>query len=112
MSTWYRAWHEHIEPVEVIASTAKYVTYKEPIIVFTGGFDENLQAVGERQHTHREVRAAKEDRYQSFFPTWKEARQHLLEKAKAEHQAAQRKATECRDSLFRIIDMEEPKDPA
>lgn len=76
MSTWYRTnrTDEKIEPVEVVKETAHFVT------LAPSGF------------YSRERREAKSSEWYSYFPTWKEAHAHLMERT-------ERKVIEARRAL-------------
>lgn len=86
MKTMYRAWGFDIDKVSVIRSTEKSVWIQN--------FDR-----GRRQARHSEYRA--------YFDTWKEAHEHLINKASREIDSATRKLERANNSMDKIMQLKE-----
>lgn len=86
--TWYRTGHDTIEAVKVTKYTDNTVWV-------------DRGAWGIRRQSRR-------SEYRAFFPTWKEARDHLEAEARKELEAAQRHLDTARFRLATIQAMKEP----
>jgi len=75
--TMWKAWLDRVEPVTVIRETAAFVTI--------------------RTRSGNEYRAKKDTVHMPIFPTWSEARDHLVEMHRREMQGAEARMNSARE---------------
>lgn len=100
-TTWYRAAWSRIEPVEVLGHSRHQILLLERHTHYRTG-----EALPPTQH-----RVARMKSQCAYFPTWKEAHQHLMQEVEAKLTAARRNLELAQARYGNVKGMKPPKEP-